>query len=97
MAISKKGIDIFIKAKNILEENNLLTLEELKVYEQEIDRLNKHREQALKRQNDRNKKDEKYHTITNRIWYYRKIGNIEKEQYWRNEFKRHKESKEEQQ
>lgn len=90
MAISKKGIDIFIKAKNILEENNLLTLEELKIYEQEIDRLNKHREQALKRQNDRNKKDEKYHTITNRIWYYRKQGNIEKESYWKKELEKHK-------
>lgn len=96
MAISKKGIDIFIKAKNILEENNLLTLEELKIYEQEINRLNKQRKQALKRQNDRNKNDEKYHTITNRIWYYKKIGNLEKEEYWRNELKKHKKSKEEQ-
>lgn len=93
MAISKKGIDVFIKSKNILKENKLLADEEMSFLEQEINRLIKYREQHLKKQRAKNKNDEKYHTITNRIWYYKKIGNLEKEEYWRNELKKHKEAK----
>ena len=96
MALSKKAVDIFTKSKDILRQNNLLTSEELELYEKELNKMIIRRQKDLIRQRIRNQSDTIYWEITKKISYYKKAGNVEKEQYWRNEFKKHKESKEEQ-
>ena len=75
MPMSKKAVDIFTKSKDILRQNNLLTSEELELYEKELNRLIIRRQKDLKSQRIRNQSDIIYWKITKKIAYHKKAGN----------------------
>lgn len=56
-----------------------------------IDRFVAEKKRYSERQSKANKVNEEYHRITNKIWYYRKIHDLEQLKFWQNELKRYKE------
>ena len=81
--ITLKQIEKMLKGENV--EALYLTK-----YKQLISKIELHKKQHASKQNEWNKNNKEYHRITNKITYYKKSGNKEKEEYWREKLAEYK-------